>query len=84
MPAEEAAPTQIGRPPLGFTAVLDVSGSMHGAKTAQAKAAVGRAAQYLHPGDVFSLVTFASQVACPFEPSPVDEKTLQAVESAYR
>ncbi len=53
VPDGEAAASQ-QRPPVNFAAVLDVSGSMQGAKISQAKQAVERAVQYLHPGDVLS------------------------------
>jgi Ca-activated chloride channel family protein len=82
VPSEEAAPTDAGRPPLNFTAVLDVSGSMRGEKLRQAKAAVLQAVQYLRPGDVFSLVTFSNQIFVPFDPSPVNDGTYQAVQEA--
>lgn len=82
VPPEEAAPTETGRPPVNFAAVLDVSGSMQGDKIAQAKAAVQQAVQYLRAGDIFSLVTFAQEVGCPFEPARVDAKTYDAVKKA--
>jgi len=81
VPPEEAAPTQTGRPPLSFTAVLDVSGSMRGPKLVQAKEAVRQALRRLHDGDVFSLVTFANAVACVCEPAEVNERTRRAAES---
>lgn len=84
VPPDEAAPTESGRPPLSFAAVLDVSGSMQGDKIAQAKAAVQQAVQYLRAGDVFSLVTFAQEVECPFEPSVVDGRTYEAVKMALQ
>ncbi|HNS50961.1 MAG TPA: VWA domain-containing protein [Anaerolineae bacterium] len=82
VPPDEAAPTETGRLPVNFAAVLDVSGSMQGEKIAQAKAAVQRAVQYLRAGDIFSLVTFAQEVSCPFEPARVDGKTYDAVKKA--
>jgi len=81
VPPGEAAPTQTGRPPLSFTAVLDVSGSMRGPKLVQAKEAVRQALRRLHDGDVFSLVTFANAVACVCEPAEVNERTRRAAES---
>jgi len=82
VPAEEARPTEVGRAPINFAAVLDVSGSMQGEKLANAKVAVHQAIKYLHEGDIFSLVTFSSQVACPFEPKPVHSGTSQNLERA--
>ncbi len=82
VPPEEAAPTRSGRPPINFSAVLDVSGSMQGEKIQRAKAAVLQAVQYLRPGDVFSLVTFSNEIREPFDPSPVGAGTYQAVEEA--
>ena len=81
VPPEEAAPTQTGRQPLSFTAVLDVSGSMRGPKLVQAKEAVRQALRCLHDGDVFSLVTFANAVACVCEPAEVNERTRRVAES---
>jgi Ca-activated chloride channel family protein len=81
VPPEEAAPTQTGRQPLSFTAVLDVSGSMRGPKLVQAKEAVRQALRRLHDGDVFSLVTFANAVACVCEPAEVNDRTRHLVES---
>jgi len=82
VPQEETMPTEAGHPPLNFTAVLDVSGSMQGEKIEQAKLAVQKAVQYLRAGDVFSLVTFSNLIGVPFEPSLVNDKTHQAVEIA--
>jgi len=84
VPPEQAAPTETGRPPLSFTAVLDVSGSMRGSKLAQAKEAVRYAIRRLHDGDVFSLVIFSSDVRCVFEPAEVTDHTRRVVESALR
>jgi Ca-activated chloride channel homolog len=81
---EDALLSQHGRPPLTFSAVLDVSGSMGGEKIVQAKQAVSQALQYLHPGDVFSLVTFSNTVNTPFETTRVSEQTRLAVEQALQ
>ena len=80
VPAEDMPPTK-KRPPLSFTAVLDVSGSMQGEKISQAREAVRQAARFLRSGDVFSLVTFNNDVACPFEPTLFGDKTRQEVEA---
>ena len=84
VPPEEAAPTQTGRQPISFVAVLDVSGSMRGRKLAQAKEAVRQALRRLHDGDTFSLVTFANDVTCAFEPAELSDHTRRIVESALR
>jgi uncharacterized protein YegL len=79
VPATEAAPAGKKRPPLNFTAVLDISGSMHGEKMDQARLAVQQAVRSLHTGDAFSLVTFSNEVKCPFEPVGVDETTVSTI-----
>ena len=84
VPPEEMPPATHSRPPVNFSAVLDVSGSMQGEKLVQAKEAVRLAAQYLRPGDGFSLVTFNNDVTCPFEPVLVNDKTSQAVEACLQ
>ena len=84
VPPEQAAPTQTGRQPMSFAAVLDVSGSMRGQKLAQAKEAVRHALRRLHDGDVFSLVTFANDVSCAFEPAELNDHTRRIVESALQ
>ena len=81
VPPEEAVSTETGRSPLGFTAVLDVSGSMRGQKLAQAKEAVRQALARLHDGDVFALVAFASEVDCAFEPVALDDQTRRTARS---
>jgi len=53
----EAAPT-----PRDLTLVVDVSGSMAGAKLEQARAALLQAVRTLRPGDRFRLVSFSSGV----------------------
>ena len=80
VPDEEAAPTTSGREPLGFTAVLDVSGSMRGEKLKAAKEAVCQAARRLHDGDVFSLVAFADAVQTRLESVQVDRHLCKEVE----
>jgi Ca-activated chloride channel family protein len=91
VPEEETAPTTSGREPMGFCAVLDVSGSMRGDKIEAAKEAVRQALRRLHAGDVFSLVTFANEVQTALKPTQVDgrlresvEATLQAVRAGGR
>jgi Ca-activated chloride channel family protein len=84
VPAGEAPPTATGRPPLSFTAVLDISGSMHGDKLAQAKEAVRQALCRLHDGDSFALITFSNDVSCIFKPARVNDHTRRVVESALK
>ncbi len=84
VPPEQAAPSLTGRPPLNFSAVLDISGSMQGEKLHQAKEAVRLALRYLHDGDIFSLVTFSNDVRCVLEPSTVDDPLRKVTESALQ
>jgi uncharacterized protein YegL len=84
VPAKEAAPAGKKRPPLNFSSVLDVSGSMQGDKISQAKEAIRQAVRFLHPDDIFSLVTFSSQVECTFQPVNVHKQTIADVESALQ
>ena len=81
IPDDEAAPTESGREPMGFSAVLDISGSMRGAKIDTAKDAVRQAAHYLHDGDTFSLITFANEVQTVLEPTRIDRRLRKKVES---
>ena len=80
IPDDEAAPTTSGREPMSFTAVLDVSGSMHGEKIESAKEAVRQAVRRLHDGDVFSLVTFANDVRTVLKPARMDGRLRKKVE----
>ena len=82
VPEKEAAPSGKKRPPLNFTSVLDISGSMHGEKIAQAKEAVRQAVHCLHTGDIFSLVTFSTEVKCPFEPADINEQSIAKIKSS--
>ncbi len=82
IPDDEAAPTKSGREPVGFSAVLDISGSMRGAKIDTAKDAVRQAVRYLHDGDTFSLLTFAHKVQTVLEPTRVDRHLREKVDSA--
>ena len=81
VPDDEAAPTTSGREPMGFTAVLDVSGSMRGQKIEAAREGVRQAVRRLHDGDLFSLITFASEVQTLVEPARVDGGLRKQVES---
>ncbi len=53
-----------------FVFVLDVSGSMQGAKAEQAKAALNKMLDALNPNDRFTVLTFSSGVT-PFSPTLV-------------
>jgi len=57
VPPGDSAPPGKQRPPLNFTPVVDVSGSMAGGKLTQAITAVRQALNHLHDDDTFSLVT---------------------------
>jgi Ca-activated chloride channel family protein len=82
IPDDEAAPTASGRESMGFSAALDVSGSMRGTKLDTAKDAVRQAVRYLHDGDTFSLVTFAHAAQTVLEPTRVDRRLREKVDSA--
>lgn len=81
IPDQYAASTSSGRPAMAFTAVLDISGSMSGDKIIHAREAVRQAVRSLRTGDVFSLVTFSSDVRTILEPSPLDANLTKRVES---
>ena len=68
VPPGDSAPPGKQRPPLNFTPVVDVSGSMAGGKLTQAITAVRQALNHLHDDDTFSLVTFSDEVKTPVEP----------------
>lgn len=80
IPDQYAASTASGRPPMAFTAVMDVSGSMSGDKIIHAKEAVRQAVRSLHTGDYFSLVTFSSDVRTILDPSALDANLQKRVE----
>ena len=81
VPQDERAPTSTGREPMGFHAVLDTSGSMRGPKMESAKEAIRQAIRRLHDADVFSLVTFASDVSVAVPATTVDSHTRRKVSS---
>ena len=84
VPVEERVGTPSGREPLHFVAVLDTSGSMMGSKIRAAKEAVRQAMHRLADGDVFSLVTFTTDVRCPLEARRVDTGFRRVVESSLQ
>jgi Ca-activated chloride channel family protein len=84
VPAAERASTASGREALHFVAVLDISGSMQGAKIAAAKQAVLAAVQRLQDGDTFSLVTFSTDVRCPLSAKQVDDGLRRVIRSSLQ
>jgi Ca-activated chloride channel family protein len=84
VPRSEQARTVSGREPLNFVAVLDISGSMGGAKIKAAKEATRQAVQRLQDGDFFSLVTFASDVRCPLASKRIDAGFRRVIESSLQ
>jgi Ca-activated chloride channel family protein len=81
IPSEQAAPTASGRPPVSFTAVIDVSGSMRGEKLEYTKQAVRQALRFLHDGDTISLAAFSDQPQLYLKPTLVNSETRQRIES---
>lgn len=84
VPDGEAAPQGKTRSPINFASVLDVSGSMNGGKLSQAKQALRMALRTLRNGDIFSLATFSSSVACPFKPASLKDGMAEEVETALQ
>ena len=84
IPDHERAPTETGREPLNFVAVLDISGSMGGTKIQSAIEAVRQAVQRLHDGDFFSLVTFSTDVRCPLASKRVDAGFRRVIQSSLQ
>jgi len=82
VPAAQQVKTSSGREPLHFCAVLDISGSMSGDKIDAAKRAVRSAVGRLQDGDVFSLVTFATDVRCPLSARRVDANLRRVIRSS--
>lgn len=82
VPADQAAVTHSGRPPLSYCAILDVSGSMNGEKLQYSKNAIRHAIKCLHDDDVFSLVTFSNNVRSVFEPQAFNKNLHKSIESA--
>ncbi len=81
VPEEHQAPSTSGRPPLSFTAVVDVSGSMHGLKMDNTKKALKMAAKMLLEGDQVAMVVFSSEPKLVMTPSAVTDQTLSRWES---
>lgn len=84
IPDEHRSEAQGKRPPMGFTAVLDVSGSMGGGKIQQAKEALRQALGRVMDDDVFSMVVFSSDVRVVLEPTVVGQHTRGVIKSALQ
>lgn len=69
------APKRGHRSPVCVLPVVDVSGSMAGAKLEAVQHALDRLVTHLVPGDLIGLVTFGSDVAVPFPIREVTEAT---------
>jgi Ca-activated chloride channel homolog len=82
VPEDFRAPTETGRPTLGFNVVLDVSGSMRGPKIAQTRQALHMAASLLQQGDQFSLTVFSASAKLVMPPTPFNAKNRAAFEKA--
>jgi Ca-activated chloride channel family protein len=72
-----------GRAPLAVTVVLDVSGSMDGARIDNARGAVEAVVGRLEAGDHFSLVTFSDDGALVVADGPVGPRRLQIVSQIH-
>ncbi len=84
VPAEHAAKTEAGRPPVNFHAVVDVSGSMHGAKIEQTKQALLMASRLLRVGDRVSISVFSDKPRLVLKPTKVDRSTKKVLDSAVK
>lgn len=76
VPKEHQAPSTSGRPPLSFTAVVDVSGSMQGLKIVNTKRALNTAAKMLREEDQFAMVVFSSDAKLVMKPAQVNKQNL--------
>ena len=81
VPEEHRAKTESGRPPLSFNVILDVSGSMHGAKIEHTKQALQLAARTLHEGDQLAMNVFSDDARVMLKPSSFTPKLKQTFES---
>lgn len=84
IPEAQAIQNMAYRPPIHFTTVLDVSGSMTGTKISQAKEALRQSLQYLRDGDWISLVTFSNSVSSLLPPIEISKKVINQVESIIK
>lgn len=82
VPAEHAARTESGRPPMSFHAVVDVSGSMQGSKIEYTKEALVMASCFLREGDVVSLTIFSDEPKQILKPTAFNREIKNRVQSA--
>jgi Ca-activated chloride channel homolog len=79
--AAPPAPEASGRPPVCVIPVLDVSGSMEGAKLHHAKQSILRLVDHLSPGDSCGVVVFSGEVhtlVAPAAMAPAEKASLKA------
>ncbi|MFC2064637.1 VWA domain-containing protein [Chloroflexota bacterium] len=84
VPPKDSAPPGKKRPPLNFTPVVDVSGSMAGGKLSQAKLAVRQSLNYLHDEDFFSMVTFSDEIKTSVEPVRIQPSVIADIQEALK
>jgi Mg-chelatase subunit ChlD len=75
VPEAYRAKTEAGRPPIGLSVVLDVSGSMHGQKIEHTRNALKMAARLLQEGDALGMVVFSDEAKVVMEPSRYNDQT---------
>jgi Ca-activated chloride channel family protein len=75
VPDAYQAKTEIGRPPISLSVVLDVSGSMHGQKIEHTKKALQMAARLLREGDALAMTVFSDEAKALMTPKAFNEQT---------
>lgn len=75
VPDAYQAKTEIGRPPISLSVVLDVSGSMHGQKIEHTKKALQMAARLLREGDALAMTVFSDDAKVLMEPKQFNKQT---------
>jgi Ca-activated chloride channel family protein len=81
VPEAFLAKTESGRPQLCFNVVLDVSGSMRGAKIEHTRQALNLAARLLHKGDQLAMTIFSEKASVVMKPRPFNSHTQKQFES---